>query len=537
MKRLSALLLAGALALAGCAFTPAQGDAPADASSQLSSSQEALPSASPPQAPPTQEPSPAQTDASLASSESTAAGVGTQPEPLPWWRAGLSKDNMTPGDFFSLPYNEAQVYAYFYDDVRKISYSAWDCFSASNADATAEERAEHYDDLSLLLNSAREAQTLGGRILPDHFFELVARDDTKYTGAFYEKGIELTRSLPGEGQGDSVLLALDDDDYATLQANMADRLGDGGWRNAAWLSMMRRSRMVSAAITSRDGQSVNELDFINPPVGDPEMLFYLYFYEDVSPSVESDGRWVAQTSLPDSAKVEITFNNGLIYSIFYTEDDMLVTASGVEGAMRYQLRFSSAVEQIDSYARKELNPRTGKPVIYLYPETPTDCTVTVDYPLFTYTYPKYDGGWRVTAYPDGRLINKADGTEHYYLFWEGSQRINWDFSRGFTVKGADTEAFLREKLAYMGLTPREYNDFITYWVPRMQGAAYNLITFAGEQYEALAPLTVSPKPDSVLRVHMVFKAVDGPVDIPEQVLTPFARSGFTVVEWGATDAG
>lgn len=180
--------------------------------------------------------------------------------------------------------------------------------------------------------------------------------------------------------------------------------------------------------------------------------------------------------------------------------------------------------------------RCGKPVIYLYPKTPTDCTVTVDGPKFTYTFPTYDSGWRVTAYPDGRLVNKADGTEHYYLFWEGDVRVAWDFSKGFVVKGADTEKFLREKLAFMGLTPREYNDFITYWVPQMQGASYNLITFAGAQYEAVAPLTVTPAPDSVLRVFMVFKALDAPVEIPEQTLKPFERKGFTVIEWGGTNA-
>ena len=66
-------------------------------------------------------------------------------------------------------------------------------------------------------------------------------------------------------------------------------------------------------------------------------------------------------------------------------------------------------------------------------------------------------------YKRQRLINKADGTEHYYLFWEGGARPLWNFESGLVVKGSDTESFLREKLAYLGLTPREYNDFITYW--------------------------------------------------------------------------
>ena len=92
------------------------------------------------------------------------------------------------------------------------------------------------------------------------------------------------------------------------------------------------------------------------------------------------------------------------------------------------------------------------------------------------------------------------------------------------VKGSDTESFLREKLACLGLTPREYNDFITYWVPKMQNSPYNLIMFAEEQYEELALLTVTPEPDSVVRVHMVYLPLDEPIEIPEQKLTPWSAS-------------
>ena len=50
-------------------------------------------------------------------------------------------------------------------------------------------------------------------------------------------------------------------------------------------------------------------------------------------------------------------------------------------------------------------------------------------------------------------------------------------SAGFVVKGEDTAAFLQEKLAYLGLTPREYNECIVYWLPRLEGNPYNLISF------------------------------------------------------------
>jgi hypothetical protein len=180
-----------------------------------------------------------------------------------------------------------------------------------------------------------------------------------------------------------------------------------------------------------------------------------------------------------------------------------------------------------------------KPVIYLYPTEPTDVKVLVTFPNggdFTCTYPDYGNGWNVTAYPDGTVINKADGLEYSYLYWEGQDNTEWDFSSGFVVKGSDTAAFLREKLDYLGLTPREYNEFIVYWLPLMQGNNYNLITFQTTLYEESALLYVSPQPDSMLRVFMAYKPLDTAIEIDEQELTSFERNGFSVIEWGGTCA-
>lgn len=183
----------------------------------------------------------------------------------------------------------------------------------------------------------------------------------------------------------------------------------------------------------------------------------------------------------------------------------------------------------------EVNPPTAKPVIYLYPEKETEVSVKLGYPKehFTYTYPAYKDGWQVTAYPDGRLVN-SDGSEHYYLFWEGDKAVDWDFSEGFCVKGSEVEKFLLDKLKEMGLSPREYNDFITYWAPEMSQNDYNLVTFSTEQYEALAPLEITPAPDSIFRVHMVYKAVESSVEILPQQLGHFERKGFSVLEWGGS---
>lgn len=177
-----------------------------------------------------------------------------------------------------------------------------------------------------------------------------------------------------------------------------------------------------------------------------------------------------------------------------------------------------------------------KPVIYLYPEQVQEVYVQLELDgEFTCTYPEYDNGWKVKAYPDGTLRDQDTGKEYNYLFWEGASGTEYDLSRGFVVEGKDTAGFLEEKLAYLGLNEKERNEFIVYWLPRMEDNKYNLITFQGEEYTEHAKLKISPEPDSILRVFMVYKPLDKAIDIPEQELEPFEREGFTVVEWGGVE--
>jgi hypothetical protein len=178
---------------------------------------------------------------------------------------------------------------------------------------------------------------------------------------------------------------------------------------------------------------------------------------------------------------------------------------------------------------------TAKPVIYLYPPAESVIHVTLEYNgELTCAYPVGAGEWTVTAYPDGRLVNHADGKEYSYLYWEGLCDTAYDFSKGFVVRGTDTAAFLQQKLALLGLTPREYNEFIVYWLPLMQENPYNLVTFQGIAYTSNALLTITPRPDSLLRVFMAYKPLDHAIAIEEQTLTGFQRTGFTVVEWGGS---
>ena len=66
----------------------------------------------------------------------------------------------------------------------------------------------------------------------------------------------------------------------------------------------------------------------------------------------------------------------------------------------------------------------------------------------------------------------------------------------------------------------------------MEDNAYNLIRFEtkAEQDENMS-LNITPKPDTVIRVMMDWKAINEPINITEQQLTTPERKEFTVVEW------
>ncbi len=186
--------------------------------------------------------------------------------------------------------------------------------------------------------------------------------------------------------------------------------------------------------------------------------------------------------------------------------------------------------------REDFSDNDAKPVIYLYPEKEAEVNVRLDYDgELTCTYPAYgEDGWTVTAAPDGTLTDK-NGQTYNYLYWEGVSNGDCDFSRGFCVPGENTAAFLEESLEKLGLTRREANEFIVYWLPRMEANAFNLIAFQFDDYTSRARLTITPQPDSLLRVFMAWRPLAEPVEIPEQDLPAFQRTGFAAVEWGGTE--
>ena len=183
----------------------------------------------------------------------------------------------------------------------------------------------------------------------------------------------------------------------------------------------------------------------------------------------------------------------------------------------------------------ESQMQVRKPVLYLYPETRIEVSVELDFSgkLMT-TYPKYSDGWIVTAEPDG-TITDTENQIYNYLYWEGLSDVKYDMSEGFCIKGSDTAEFLEYALSELGLTRREANEFIVYWLPFMEGNEYNVISFQKETYTDDAKLKINPCPDTIIRVFMAWYGSGKPVEMKEQELTAPERRGFTVVEWGGSE--
>ncbi len=246
-------------------------------------------------------------------------------------------------------------------------------------------------------------------------------------------------------------------------------------------------------------------------------------------------------------------------------------------------------DTIDVYERQV----GGKPVIYLFPTEPLEnATVAVRLVpqwTFTHIYPltdkkTLDDGkesviWFVSAGVDGTLVEKGSNRELSYLFWEAASNPTVPESPPLTghdnfplehfdpafptlephsptavlLSFKDLLPYLDETLKSLTLHTSARNDFITYWLPKLSKQPYVALRFLPQAvYERAAQLEVTPAPDVVTRVFMLFRGVAaedvdellaarervGRVDWVEVVgVAPSALDStrFRVLEWGAME--
>ena len=184
-----------------------------------------------------------------------------------------------------------------------------------------------------------------------------------------------------------------------------------------------------------------------------------------------------------------------------------------------------------------------KPIIYVYGQAGQDVNVQLGYPeLLTVSYPEYPAecGWDVTIQSDGSLYDASIGRSLYALYWEGQTGAKTIRDTGFVVHRDSLIPFLERTLDQVGLSEREAEEFIVYWLPQLQESEYNYIYFeTADEIEADMPLLVNPSPDHVIRVLMTWTPLDHDIDMPMQELKTVDRkqieeSDLYVVEWGGT---
>jgi hypothetical protein len=180
-------------------------------------------------------------------------------------------------------------------------------------------------------------------------------------------------------------------------------------------------------------------------------------------------------------------------------------------------------------------PLICEPIIYFYPENRhrVDIKLSKNVQVADST-PSYQDGWKITANPSGEIQDITDNRTYPYLFWEGWSYVFPLQERGFVVKQSEAEEFFSKTLPKLGLNQKETTDFLEAWLPYFSDSPYYFITFINQEViDRIAPLEISPKPDTVIRILMDYKPLKQPVVVSQLKLQdPPDREGFTVVEWG-----
>ncbi|KAG8943354.1 hypothetical protein FRC04_002910 [Tulasnella sp. 424] len=247
-----------------------------------------------------------------------------------------------------------------------------------------------------------------------------------------------------------------------------------------------------------------------------------------------------------------------------------------------------------------------KPVIYLFPAEPTQVSVklslipewrfSVLYPYATIEETKHSEGprhgqqveWKVLARPDGTMSVTAGahaGIDAAYLFWEaqiadeiagfpdspptsrpGTPVIERELafipgrticspSDSVLVPAKDVPVYLDKALQALTLHAEARTSFITFWLPHLLRHQFVALKFISQaSFEQAAPLDITPRPDVVTRIFMLFRRVkagdvekwqearDRASESPElwkQAVGVEERAAdasvFRVVEWGGME--
>lgn len=176
-----------------------------------------------------------------------------------------------------------------------------------------------------------------------------------------------------------------------------------------------------------------------------------------------------------------------------------------------------------------------KPAIYLYPNDSVQVNVKVEPKGYlTFTDPVYPtGGWDVLAQPSGQLFSANKFYD--YLYYESKIRDS-AFNKpekGFVVEYSQLPSLFSDVLPKLGLNSKETAQFKEYWEKALPEAKYYFVGVLDERtVDQIEPLTITPKPDTNIRVRLYFEALDAYREVEAPAISTPKRMGFVMSEWG-----
>lgn len=180
----------------------------------------------------------------------------------------------------------------------------------------------------------------------------------------------------------------------------------------------------------------------------------------------------------------------------------------------------------------------GKPVIYLYVDKPTFVDVTLLTPgQIVESIPTIETGnkWTdVLALPGGIL--KYQNNYYRELYYESSQEKVNPPDNGVFINTQNLEQELKTQVLKLGLLGIEADEFVDYWLPRLENLNKPYIFFSilsKEEKKRTDHVEISPKPDVFIEFIAYFKGVDEKFQTKSFAFPQVPnRKGFTAVEWG-----
>ncbi|KAG2113793.1 uncharacterized protein F5147DRAFT_787794 [Suillus discolor] len=266
----------------------------------------------------------------------------------------------------------------------------------------------------------------------------------------------------------------------------------------------------------------------------------------------------SSTKNDDKITIKVVFPSGEIRSAKISRtvwvDALLAEASEILGRRPTDIKavWGGAImrddRSIGSYSIEDGDSITlqagplcfAKPVIYLHSPSDIDVSVklslipewslSVIYPIVPMDEHRQHLEWKVRTHEDGSLTEHNSGLHVSYLFWEAETNLQVfprspaskpppaDTFNPITSSLDDTDSivipvdrvtvYLDKSLKVLGLHTEARTSFITYWLPSILKHEYIALRFVPQAaYERAASLNISPQPDVVTRVCMLFKGI------------------------------